>query len=323
MLNAITDVAGIRVGHHTNTEAGTGCTVLLCPDGAVPGVDVRGSAPGTRETDLMRPGNLVQRIHGLVLSGGSAFGLDAASGVMRHLEEQGVGFPIGQGVVPIVPAAILFDLGLITHLVRPGPEEGYSAACSATDGPLEEGSVGAGTGATVGKVLGMARSTKGGLGTCSVRVGDITVAALVVVNAFGDVVDPDTGMVVAGPRDEENAGFLRTVDILAGLRKDTEPSIPLTNTTLAVVATDASLNKEQTNKLAQVGHDGLALAIRPCHSMGDGDVVFALATCKSDAAVDMRQLCSIATTLVAQAVLRGAAQASGLGGVPAASEMSS
>ena len=320
MHNAITDVAGIQVGHFTNLEAATGCTVVLCPEGAVAGVDVRGSAPGTRETDLMRPGNLVQQVHGLVLSGGSAFGLDAASGVMRYLEEKGAGFRIGPGVVPIVPAAIIFDLGLVTHQVRPGPDDGYSACISAKGGPVEEGSVGAGTGATVGKVLGKARATKGGLGTCSVRLGDITIGALAVVNALGDVVDPDTGRVLAGPRDQEKQEFLRTVEILAKPRGQLESSAVPTNTTLAIVATDASLNKEQANKLAQIGQDGLALAVRPCHSMGDGDVVFALATGKSTAEVDMRQLCAMATVVVAQAVVRGVTMAKGLGGVPSAQE---
>jgi L-aminopeptidase/D-esterase-like protein len=321
--NAITDIAGIQVGHFTNRKAATGCTVILCPEGAVAGVDVRGSAPGTRETDLLRPGNLVQQVHGVLLSGGSAFGLDAASGVMRYLEENGIGFHIGPAVVPIVPAAIIFDLGLVTHTVRPGPEEGYAACRNADEGPVDEGSVGAGTGATVGKALGRARATKGGLGTASVSLGNITVGALAVVNAMGDVVDPDTGQVLAGPRDQENQGFLNTMDILtrpekmAGAESEAVPS----NTTLAVVATDASLNKEQTNKLAQVGQDGLALAVRPCHSMGDGDVVFALATGKSSAEVNMRQLCAAATLAVARAVVRGALMAEGLGGVPSAREV--
>jgi len=318
--NAITDVAGIQVGHFTNEEAATGCTVVLCPEGAVAGVDVRGSAPGTRETDLMRPGNLVQQVHGILLSGGSAFGLDAASGVMRYLEEKGIGFHIGPGVVPIVPAAIIFDLGFVTHIVRPGPEEGYAACLNATEQPPEEGSVGAGTGATVGKVLGRALSTKGGLGTSSIQLGNIVVGALAVVNALGDIVDPNTNQVMAGPRDEENKKFFRTVDVLANPRSELEPQTSPTNTTLAVVATNASLNKEQANKLAQIGHDGLALAVRPCHSMADGDVVFALATGKSDAEVDMRQLCSTATLAVAQAVVRAAVMARGLGGIPSAKE---
>ena len=319
--NAITDVSGISVGHFTNSEAATGCTVVLCPEGAVGGVDVRGSAPGTRETDLMRPGNLVQQVHAILLSGGSAYGLDAASGVMRYLEENGFGFKMGAGVVPIVPAAIIFDLGLVTHEVRPGPDDGYTACVNATDGPPEEGSVGAGTGATVGKALGRDRSTKGGLGTASIDLGDFTVGALAVVNAVGDVVDPDTGRVVAGPRDEDNRGFLRTTDILASPPVEAASLNTPTNTTLAVVATNASLNKEQANKLAQMGHDGMALAVRPCHTMSDGDVVFCIATGRSEAEVDMRRLCSAATLAVAQALVRGALMAKGLGGVPSASEI--
>ena len=320
MHNSITDVDGIQVGHYTNLEAATGCTVVLCTEGAVAGVDVRGSAPGTRETDLMRPGNLVQEVHAILLSGGSAYGLDAASGVMRYLEERNVGFRIGPGVVPIVPAAIIFDLGLITHLVRPGPEDGYAACLNATSEPPEEGSVGAGTGATVGKVLGRALATKGGLGTASIRVGDVTVGALAVVNAVGDIVNPDTGQVLAGPRDEENRTFFRSVEVIANPPKKLEPQASPTNTTLAVVATNARLNKEQANKLAQVGQDGLALAVRPCHTMSDGDVVFALATGKSDAEIDMRRLCSAATLAVAQAIVRAAVTAKGLGGVPSAKE---
>jgi L-aminopeptidase/D-esterase-like protein len=318
--NAITDVAGIQVGHLTNSEAATGCTVIICPDGAVAGVDVRGSAPGTRETDLMRPGNLVQQVHGILLSGGSAFGLDAASGVMRYLEEKSIGFKIGPGIVPIVPAAIIFDLGLVTHLIRPGPDEGYAACLNATEEPSQEGSVGAGTGATVGKVMGKALATKGGLGTSSIQLGDIVVGALAVVNALGDVVDPTTGRVLAGPRDEKNREFFRTVDVLANPRSELESQDSPTNTTLAIVATNASLNKEQANKLAQVGHDGLALAVRPCHTMADGDVVFALATGKNNDEVDMRQLCSASTLAVAQAIVRAIETATGLGGIPSAQE---
>ena len=322
MHNAITDVAGIKVGHYTNSQAATGCTVVLCEDGAVPGVDVRGSAPGTRETDLMRTGNLVQEVHGIALSGGSAFGLDSASGVMRYLEEREIGYRIGPGVVPIVPAAIIFDLGLIDHKVRPGADEGYQACLEAVAGPIAEGSVGAGTGATVGKVLGKSNATKGGIGTASIRLGNITIGAIAVVNAFGDVIDPHTGKVLAGPRDEQSKSFLRTDEILGSSNHPREQQGGPSNTTLAIVATDACLNKEQANKLAQVGQDGLAIAVRPCHSMGDGDVVFALATGKSDGEIDMRQLCSFTSQIVAKAIVRGAIMAKGLGGVPSAKEFS-
>ena len=319
MHNAITDVPGILVGHSTNLDAATGCTVVLCPQGAVGGVDVRGSAPGTRETDLLRPGNLVQQVHAVLLSGGSAYGLDAASGVMRYLEERDIGYRIGAGVVPIVPAAIIFDLGLVTHSVRPGPDDGYAACVNASDAPPDEGSVGAGTGATVGKTMGREHATKGGVGTASVDLDGLVVGALAVVNAVGDVVDPETGQVLAGPRDEERREFLRSVDVLAGAVEAPVLASP-TNTTLAVVATNATLNKEQANKLAQVGHDGLALAIRPCHTMADGDVVFALATGESDEPVNMNRLCSAATTAVARAIVSAIENATGVGGVPSARE---
>ena len=319
MHNAITDVPGILVGHATNLEAATGCTVVLCPQGAVGGVDVRGSAPGTRETDLLRPGNLVQQVHAVLLSGGSAYGLDAASGVMRYLEERDIGYSIGAGVVPIVPAAIIFDLGLVTHSVRPGPADGYDACVNASDAPPDEGSVGAGTGATVGKTMGRERATKGGVGTASFDLDGLVVGALAVVNAVGDVVDPETGQVLAGPRDDEGRRFLRSVDVLAGAVEAPVLASP-TNTTLAVVATNAMLTKEQANKLAQVGHDGLALAIRPCHTMADGDVVFALATGASDEPVNMNRLCSAATTAVARAIVSAIENATGVGGVPSARE---
>ena len=319
MRNAITDVPGILVGHSTNIDAATGCTVVLCPQGAVAGVDVRGSAPGTRETDLLRPGNLVQQVHAILLSGGSAYGLDAASGVMRYLEERDIGYRIGAGVVPIVPAAIIFDLGLVTHSIRPGPDDGYAACVNASDTPPDQGSVGAGTGATVGKTMGREHATKGGVGTAAVNLGRLVVGALAVVNAVGDVVDPETGQVLAGPRDEEGRRFLRSVDVLAGAVEAPVLASP-TNTTLAVVATNASLTKEQANKLAQVGHDGLALAIRPCHTMADGDVVFALATGESDMPVNMNRLCSAATTAVARAIVSAIENATGVGGVPSARE---
>ncbi len=319
MHNAITDVPGILVGHSTNLEAATGCTVVLCQQGAVGGVDVRGSAPGTRETDLLRPGNLVQQVHAILLSGGSAYGLDAASGVMRYLEGRDIGYRIGAGVVPIVPAAIIFDLGLVTHRVRPGPDDGYAACVVASDAPPDEGSVGAGTGATVGKTMGRERATKGGLGTAGVDLDGLVVGALAVVNAVGDVVDPETGQVLAGPRDDEGRRFFRSVDVLAGATEAPALASP-TNTTLAVVATNATLSKEQANKLAQVGHDGMALAVRPCHTMADGDVVFALATGESDEPVNMNRLCSAATTAVARAIVSAIENATGLGGVPSARE---
>jgi len=317
MNNAITDVPGIKVGHYTDSDAATGCTVIICEEGVVAGVDVRGSAPGTRETDPLRPMSLGGKAHAILLSGGSAFGLDAAAGVMRYLEERGCGFDVGVARVPIVPAAILFDLRLGSSEVRPGPEEGYKACLNASSGPVAEGCVGAGTGATVGKILGPERMTKSGLGTASQKVGDITIGAIVAVNAFGDVVDPETGKVIAGPRDIEQGGFLSTMEIMKGLAMSPVP----TNTVIGVVATDASLDKEQVNKVAQMAHDGLARAVYPAHTMFDGDAIFAIATGKEGPA-DVTTLGAIAAEVVATAIVRAVRQAEGLCGVPAAKDVS-
>ncbi len=321
MHNAITDVPGIKVGHYTDKEAATGCTVILCEEGAVAGVDVRGSAPGTRETDPLRPMSVVGQAHAILLSGGSAFGLEAAGGVMRYLEERGYGHDVGVAKVPIVPAAILFDLRLGSARVRPGPEEGYQACLAASAGPAAEGCVGAGTGATVGKMLGPERMTKSGLGTASEKLGDITIGAVVAVNAFGDVVDPETGEVIAGPRDIEHGGFFRTIDIMKKIKESKSPV--LTNTTIGVVATDARLNKEQVNKVAQMAHDGLARAIRPAHTMVDGDAIFVLSTAKEGEAgvEDVTIIGSIAAEVIARAVVRAVRQAESLAGVPAAKDV--
>ena len=319
MHNAITDVPGIKVGHYTDKEAATGSTVILCEEGAVAGVDVRGSAPGTRETDPLRPMSLVGQAHAILLSGGSAFGLDAAGGVMRYLEERGYGFDVGVAKVPIVPAAILFDLSLGSSKVRPGPEEGYQACLAASSGEVAEGSVGAGTGATVGKILGPERMTKSGLGTASRRLGNITIGAIVAVNAFGDVIDPESGEVIAGPRNIEHGGFFRTIDIMKRIKESKSP-IP-TNTTIAVVATDASLNKEQVNKVAQMAHDGLARAIRPAHTMVDGDAIFVLSTGKGGEGEDVTIIGSIAAEVVATAIVRAVRQAEGLADIPAAADV--
>jgi len=323
MHNAITDVKGIKVGHYTDREGVTGCTVVLCEGGAVGGVDVRGSAPGTRETDLMRPVNLVQEVHAVLLTGGSAYGLDAASGVMRWLEERGVGFDVGVGVVPIVPAAVLLDLTIGDPKARPDAGAGYQACQSATDGLVAEGSVGAGTGATVGKLLGPKFATKCGLGTASVKIGKgIVVGALVAVNALGDVVDPDGGAILAGTRKPVVGGFLNTARRMQGDLGQT--ILGLANTTLAVVATDAYLTKEGANKVAQMAHDGLARSIRPVHTMFDGDTVFALATDKPPKrgkGADPSVVGTAAAEMLAQAVVRAAQQAKSLGGVPAACDL--
>lgn len=321
MHNAITDVLGIEVGHYTDLSAVTGCTVVLCREGAVAGVDVRGSAPGTRETDLLRPVNLIQQVHAVVLSGGSAYGLDVASGVMRWLEERRIGFSVGVGVVPIVPAAVLFDLTIGHADVRPNAEAGYAACQVAGGGPVTEGSIGAGTGATVGKLFGPGFAVKGGLGTAARQIANgVTVGALVAVNAFGDVVDPTTGTLVAGPRDPSHGGMVSTLERMGGDLSQTMFGFAL-NTTLAVVATDAILTKEGANKIAQMAHDGLAQAIRPAHTMWDGDTVFALATGKSGVTGDVTVLGALAAALLAEAVIRAVRQATALGGIPAVNDL--
>ena len=319
--NGITDVAGIAVGHHTDAANGTGCTAVLCEAGAVGGVDVRGSSPGTRETDLLRPTNRITHVHGVLLSGGSAFGLDAASGVVRYLEERGAGYKTSAGVVPIVPAAIIFDLGVVAASVRPGPDEGYAAARGASAGAVAEGSVGAGTGATVGKLLGAERAVKGGLGTWALDLGGgLAVGALMVVNAVGGVHDPDTGELVAGARNPGDgmSGWLELLDApssSAGAPPAGE------STTIGIVATNAALTKEQANKLAAVAHDGIALAVRPAHTMSDGDTMFALATGAHEGHADFDRICAAAAMVVGRAIMRGVRQASGLGGFPAVSEL--
>jgi len=315
MYNAITDVTGIKVGHYTDREAATGCTVVLCETGAVAGVDVRGSAPGTRETDLLRPMNLVEKVQAILLSGGSAFGLDAASGVMRYLEERGFGHETMVSKVPIVPAAVLFDLNTGSSKIRPGAEEGYKACKVATEKEVAEGCVGAGTGATVGKILGIERAIKSGVGTASCSIGnDLIVAALVVVNAIGDIVDQKTGKILAGPRNEQNIGFISTVELLTGGEFTYQRNLLASNTTLGVVATNASLNKEQVNKLAQMAQDGLARAINPCHTMFDGDTIFALSL--GDKVGDITALGTAAAEVVANAIVRGIQQAETLAGIP-------
>ena len=323
LRDAITDIPGIRVGHWTDRRAATGCTVVLCEKGAVGGVDVRGGAPGTRETDLLRPGTLVQGMHAVVLTGGSAWGLDAAGGVMRYLEERGVGWAYGGGPVPVVVGAVLYDLRLGRGDVRPDAEAGYRACRAARPGAVAQGSVGAGTGATVAKALGMERCLKGGLGTASEALpsaeGDLVVGALVAVNCFGEVVDPASGQVVAGPRAlPGKGGFVGTIDVLRG---GEQAPWGAESTTLAVVATNARLTKEYACRLASVAHDGLARTIRPLHTLGDGDIVFTMAT--GDVAVEpMRYVAleALAARAVERAVLKAVREARGLAGVPSAGE---
>jgi len=317
----LTDVAGLRVGHFTDSRRPTGCTVVLAEAGAVCGVDVRGGAPGTRETDLLDPVNSVQQVHGVVLSGGSAFGLDAATGVMRYLEEKGVGFPVSVGKVPIVPAAILYDLGIGDWTIRPDARAGYEAARAASAGAVAEGSVGAGAGATVGKLFGASRAMKGGIGTASVRLpSGAVVAALVAVNANGEVLDPATGRVVAGVRTEDGRGLSGAMNaLLAGVRPG--PPLRAENTSIGVVATNVVLTKAEATKVAQMAHDGLARSIRPVHTPWDGDTLFALST----GALTMDQaplvVGALAAEAVARAVLRAVTAATGLPGYPSATDL--
>jgi L-aminopeptidase/D-esterase-like protein len=320
MYNSITDIRGISVGHYTDLKNATGCTVILPEKGAIGGVEVRGSAPGTRETDLLRPMNLVQEIHGILLSGGSAFGLNAAGGVQKYLEEREIGFKIGPTVVPIVPAAILFDLGLLNHKVRPTEIDAYQSCLNATKGSIKQGTVGAGTGATVGKILGFDQSTKGGIGTASIRMGSgISVGAIVAVNAFGDIIDPNDGQLIAGPRNIKTNKFENTNDYL--LKQSNILSLNPTNTTIGVIATDAKLNKEQVNRLATFAHNGLAQAVRPSHTMSDGDAFFSLATGESSVTPNMNSLGVAVVKVVIESILNAIKCASGLGNIPSISEI--
>jgi L-aminopeptidase/D-esterase-like protein len=317
----LTDVSGLRVGHFTDPRRPTGCTVIVADDGAVCGVDVRGGAPGTRETDLLDPVNTVQQVNAVVLSGGSAFGLDTATGVMRHLEEKGIGFPAGVGRVPIVPAAILFDLAIGDWTIRPDAKSGYEAARAAVSGPVAEGSVGAGAGATVGKVFGVGSAMKGGVGTASLRLpGGAVVAALVAVNAYGDVVDPATGRLLAGVRTPDGKGLRGAMDaLLAGATPGR--SLPGQNTSIGVVATNVALTKAEATKVAQMAHDGLARAIRPVHTPWDGDALFALSTGGLRIEQPALPVGVLAAEAVARAVVRAVLTATGLPGYPSASEL--
>ena len=310
---SLTDVRGLSVGHFTDTRRPTGCTVVLTPEGAVAGVDVRGAAPGTRETELLSPLNAVEKVHAVLLSGGSAFGLDAAGGVMRWLEEQGVGVEVGPARIPIVPAAILFDLFTGDPSIRPDAASGYAACVAATNGAEAQGNVGAGAGAVVGKLFGIARAMKGGIGSASVCVNGVTVAAMVAVNAVGDVVDPSRGAVVAGARSEDGLRMVgATQAILNG--EVLQPLMPGGATSIGVVATDAVISKVQANKIAQMAHDGLARSINPVHTLTDGDTLFALGTGASGLQVHTNVLGTLAAEVVARAVLNAVRTAKGISG---------
>jgi len=319
----LTAVPGIKVGHHTLTERPTGCTVILAEAGATAGVDVRGSAPGTRETDLLNPVNTVQMVHAIVLSGGSAFGLDAASGVMKYLDEKNIGFRVGQVVVPIVPAAILYDLGIGDSKIRPTADCGYQAARDAAATPVTEGNVGAGAGATVGKTAGGNRAMKGGLGSAALRMPDgLIVAAIVAVNAVGDVIDPATGLVIAGTRTADGRGLADARKLLrSGALQQGRGGRAGANTTIGVVATNARLTKTEATKVAQMAHDGFARTISPSHTPNDGDAIFALATGGQAGNADVGMIGSLAAEAMADAVVRAVRQATSIPGYPAARDL--
>lgn len=311
--DSITDVPGIRVGHAQNEDALTGCTVVLCEVGAIAGVEVRGSAPGTRETDLLSPTNLVEQVHAVCLSGGSAFGLDAASGVMRYLEERGHGLPVGVCKVPIVPAAVLFDLAIGSATVRPDADMGFAAAANASHRPVEEGNVGAGCGATVGKLAGMSHAMKGGLGSAAYTLPTgLVIGAIVAVNAVGAVVERATNRVIAGMRGEGDV-LLNPLDVLS--QWSPANVLPGTNTTIGVIATNAKLTKSEATKVAQMAHDGLARCIYPIHTMHDGDTIFALSTGTVGASVDV--VGTFAAHVLETAVIRAIQAATAAGGLPA------
>jgi len=310
-LDSITQVAGIEVGHFTDTRRPTGCTVVIARDGAVAGVDVRGAAPGTRETELLHPSNLVDRAHAVLLAGGSAWGLDAAGGVMKWLEENGIGLDVKYGLVPIVPAAVLFDLPVGDARIRPDAHAGYAACMAANRNAPAEGNVGAGAGALVGKLFGIVRAMKGGIGSASITVDGITVGAIVACNALGDVVSPDTGQVIAGARTADGLGLLGIRDAI--VRGEVpRPLLAGTNTTIGVVATDATLTKAQAHRLAQVSHDGLARAINPVHTMSDGDTIFALGTGAAGKPAGMMVLGTLAAEVTARAIVRAVLAARGI-----------
>ena len=318
----LTAVIGLKVGHHTLTERPTGCTVVIAEKGATAGVDVRGSAPGTRDTDLLAPTASVDQVHGILLGGGSAFGLEAAGGVMRYLEERGIGFKFGGAVVPIVPAAILFDLGVGDPKIRPTAECGFQAAKAATEGPVAEGNVGAGAGATVGKMGGRGRAMKGGIGSAAITLPNgLVVAALVAVNARGDIIDPSTGQVVAGMRTEDGRGL---ADVRRQLKSgQLELPLPeaLQHTTIGVVATNARLTKTQATKIAQLAHDGLARAIVPAHTSADGDAIFALATGVRTGPDDLDTIGTLAAEVMADAIVRAVRAATSIPGYPAVRDL--
>jgi L-aminopeptidase/D-esterase-like protein len=323
----LTAIPGLKVGHHTLTERPTGCTVVLAEAGAVAGVDVRGGAPGSVETALLDPFSSAERIHGLVLSGGSTFGLESRTGVMDYLEERKVGIQFGGFTIPLVPGAILFDLRIGDAKIRPGRDCGYAAAKAASDAPVAEGNVGAGAGATIGKLDGPKYAMKAGIGSSEIRLQDgVIVAALVAVNAVGDVVDPSTGKVIAGRRTDDGKGLLDVRTVLRSRPAMREAQAGgngdfALNTTLGIVATNARLTKLQANRVAQIAHNGFARAIVPVHTSNDGDAIFALATGELAGTPNVDVIAWAASEAIAEAIVRAVRAATSIPGYPAARDL--
>jgi len=313
MKNSITDIPGIKVGHAQNIEEGTGCTVIICEEGAVAGVDVRGGGPGTRDLDCLDPVNLVTRAHAVYLGGGSAYGLDGAAGVMQYLEEKNIGLDIGVGVVPIVPGAVLFDLLVGGYKVRPDKEMGYQACLNAVSGNKAEGNVGAGTGAAVGRIKGPDFFMKGGIGTASRQVGDLIVGAIVAVNCFGDVICPFTGRILAGTLDESKKNMVDTMSIISSSVNSIGNPLS-SNTTIGCIAVNADLSKVEATKVAMMAHDGFARAINPIHTMTDGDTTFCMAT--GGVKAHVTAVGALAAEVMAEAIVNAVKNAETAYGIP-------
>ncbi len=313
----LTDVKGIKVGHGQSEEGLTGVSVIIFEEGATGGVDVRGSAPGTRETDLFKPEKMVDKVHAVVLSGGSAFGLDASSGVMNYLEGKGIGFDVGVTKVPIVSGAVIFDLDIGDYRIRPDFEMGYEAAKNATTEADLQGNIGAGTGATVGKILGPEQAIKGGLGSATVQVGELVVSAMVVVNSFGDIYEPTNNQQMAGVYDYEENKLLNTIELMKEQNKDI--GFNLKNTTIGVITTNAILTKAQANKVSQIAHNGFARAINPVHTMVDGDTIFTMATNEIEA--DINLVGTLAAEAMSKAIVNGILSAKSIAGLKSYSDL--
>lgn len=308
------DIQGIKIGNAQNMKGPTGCTVVMCAEGAAAGVDVRGGAPGTRETDLLNPVNLVDKIHAVMLSGGSAFGLDAASGAMQYLEERNIGFDVGVTKVPIVCSAVLFDLAIGDFRIRPDKAMGYEACVNSELNEFRQGNIGAGAGATVGKILGPEYAMKGGLGCYAVQVGELQMGAVIAVNCLGDVVDTSTGKIIAGVLNKEKNGFADTEKIMIS-KYDEKKNLFSGNTTIGVVVTNGKFTKTEMNKIASMAHNGYGRTIRPAHSMADGDTIFTMATGKVEADINVVGL--LAARVVEQAVVNAVKNAESILGYKA------